>query len=98
MDNELWINAKANVSMALASEQNLKKEERTLDEMLPLELMDYRHVFDKTTAERFPESRPWDHAIDLKDDFIGLPPHCTGTSRIGQIPQRKPRERIYPTI
>ena len=38
--------------------------------MLPPELMDYRHVFDKTTAERFPESRSWDHAIDLKDDFI----------------------------
>jgi len=69
-DNELWINAKANVSTALASEQNLKKEEKTLDEMLPLELLDYWHVFDKTTAERFPESCPWDHAIDLKDDFI----------------------------
>ena len=38
--------------------------------MLPPELMDYRHVFDKTTMERFPESRPWDHAINLKDDFI----------------------------
>jgi len=69
-DNKLWINTKANVSTALASEQNLKKEERTLDEMLPPELMDYRHVFDKTTAERFPESCPWDHAINLKDDFI----------------------------
>jgi len=69
-DNELWINAKANVSTALASEQNLKKEERTLDEMLPPELMDYRHVFDKMTAEQFPESRSWGHAINLKDDFI----------------------------
>ena len=69
-DNKLWINAKANVSTALASEQNLKKEEKTLDEMLPPELIDYRHVFDKTTVEHFPESRSWDHAIDLKDDFI----------------------------
>jgi len=69
-DNKLWINAKANVSTALASEQNLIKEEKTLDKMLPSELMDYRHVFDKTTVERFPESRSWDHAIDLKDDFI----------------------------
>ena len=69
-DNKLWINAKANISTALASEQNLKKEEKTLDKMLPSELMDYRHVFDKTTVERFPESRSWDHAIDLKDDFI----------------------------
>jgi len=36
-DNKLWIIAKANVSTALASEQNLKKEEKTLDEMLPPE-------------------------------------------------------------
>ena len=50
-DNELWINAKANVSTTLASEQNQMKEEKTLDEMIPPELMDYRHVFDKTTAE-----------------------------------------------
>ena len=34
-------------STALASEQNLKKEEKTLDEMLPPELMDYRHVSTK---------------------------------------------------
>jgi len=62
-DNKLWINIKANVSTALASEQNLKKEEKTLDEMLPPELMDYRHVFDKTTTKRFPESHSWDHAL-----------------------------------
>jgi len=69
-DKDLWINAKANISTALASEQNLKKEEKTLDKMLPPELMDYRHIFDKTTVEHFPESRSWDHAINLKEDFI----------------------------
>ena len=92
MDNELWINAKANVSTALASEQNLKKEEKTLDEMLPLELLDCRHVFDKTTAEHFPESRSWDHAIDLKDDFI--PKDCKvyplTVLEQAEFPQRKP--------
>ena len=31
-----------------------------------------KDVFDKVTAERFPESRPWDHAIDLKEDFVPL--------------------------
>ena len=35
--------------------------------MLPAEIMDYKDVFDKQTAERFLESRPWDHAIDLED-------------------------------
>ena len=38
--------------------------------MIPLELMDYHDVFDKKKAEQFPEPQPWDHAIDLKPDFV----------------------------
>ena len=38
--------------------------------MLPAEIMDYKDIFDKQTAEHFPESQPWDHAIDLKEDFV----------------------------
>jgi hypothetical protein len=30
----------------------------------------YKSVFEKEASERFPESQPWDHAIDLKPDFI----------------------------
>jgi len=58
MDNKLWINAKANISTALASEQNLKKKEKTLDKMLPLELLDYRHVFDKQPQNASPSLAP----------------------------------------
>jgi len=65
-DNELWINAKANVSTALASEQNLKKEEKTLDEMLPPELLDYQHVFDKTTTNASPSLAPGTMPLTLK--------------------------------
>ena len=67
---ELWINAKTNVSQKLAIQETADKKEKTLEEMVPPELLDYKDVFDKVTAEWFPESRPWDHAIDLKEDFI----------------------------
>ena len=61
---------KTTVSTTLAMDANAQKKEKTLEEMIPPELMDYRHIFDKTTANHFPESRPWDHAIDLKKDFV----------------------------
>src|SRR5271154_4928050 len=69
-EQEIWINAKTNVSMELAMEEASHKEKKTLDEMIPPELSDFKDVFDKKTAERFPESRPWDHTIDLKEDFV----------------------------
>ena len=46
------------------------KQEKPLKEQVPQELHDYLLVFDKKTAERFPKLRPWDHAIDLKPDFV----------------------------
>ena len=67
---ELWINAKTNISQKLAIQETVDKKEKTLEEMVPLELLNYKDVFDKVMAERFPESRPWDHTIDLKEDFI----------------------------
>ena len=69
---ELWINAKTNVLQKLAIQETTDKKEKTLEEMIPPELLDYKDAFDKVTAERFPESRPWDHAIDLKEDFVPL--------------------------
>ena len=75
MDNiypleEIWINLKTRISQKLAIQESADKKEKTLDEMLPTEVLDYKDVFDKQTAERFPELRPWDHAIDLKEDFV----------------------------
>jgi hypothetical protein len=67
---ELGINAKTNTAQELAMKESEKKKPKTLEEMIPAELMAYQDVFDKKKAERFPESRPWDHAIDLKPDFI----------------------------
>ena len=61
---------KTNISMELAAKENLAKQEKLLKEQVPQELHDYLSVFDKKTAKRFPESRPWDHTIDLKPDFV----------------------------
>ncbi|GBE77937.1 hypothetical protein SCP_0108190 [Sparassis crispa] len=43
---------------------------KTVEELVPNYLHDLKSVFEKKAAERFPETRPWDHAIDLKPDFI----------------------------
>lgn len=67
-----WIRAKINPSMELAQKQHTtaKLDEHTI----PNSYNDYRDVFEKKASERFPESRPYDHAIDLKPDFI--PKNC----------------------
>ena len=75
MDNiypleEIWINSKTGISQKLAIQESADKKEKTLDEMLPAEVLDCKDVFDKQTAEHFLELWPWDHAIDLKEDFI----------------------------
>ncbi|GBE79419.1 hypothetical protein SCP_0206170 [Sparassis crispa] len=43
---------------------------KTIEELVPDYLHNLKSVFEKKAAERFPETRPWDHAIDLKPDFI----------------------------
>jgi hypothetical protein len=48
--------------LAHEHEENVKVE-------LPPEYAKWRTVFDKQTSERFPISRQWDHAIDLKEGF-----------------------------
>ena len=83
---ELWINTKTNISQKLAIQETADKKEKTLEEMVPPELLNYKDVFDKVTAERFPESRPWDHAIDLRTHRLqSLSNDPPGTGRTGQI-------------
>ena len=40
------------------------------DGLIPDYIKDYAHLFDKGAATRFPMSRPSDHAINLKPEFI----------------------------
>ena len=38
--------------------------------VLPPEYNSWKKVFEKEASERFPEHCPWDHAIELREDFI----------------------------
>ena len=37
---------------------------------LPPEYEPWKDVFKKKASERFPESRSWDHQIELSEDFV----------------------------
>jgi hypothetical protein len=69
---DAWIRAKTSISQQLAhnkADSNLEKK-KSLDNLFPKAYHEYKSVFEKEASERFPESRPWDHAIDLKPNFI----------------------------
>jgi hypothetical protein len=44
---------------------NAKQEES----ILPTQYLPWKEVFEQKAAERFPGKHPWDHAIELRDDF-----------------------------
>ncbi|ESK81584.1 reverse transcriptase-rnase h-integrase [Moniliophthora roreri MCA 2997] len=52
-------------------QQTVKKD---IEELIPSYLIGYRDRFEKGKAERFPPARTYDHAIDLKPDFV--PRNC----------------------
>lgn len=60
---------KLTTAMELA-QQNHKTNDLTIPEIIPKEYHQYLSVFEKKASECFPISRPYDHAIDLKPDFI----------------------------
>ena len=65
----IWINAKTNLAMDMAIENNLKKKELSVTEMVPPEYHEFLDVFDEEKANRFPESQSWDHKIEMKEGF-----------------------------
>ncbi|KAF8224922.1 hypothetical protein L208DRAFT_1064880, partial [Tricholoma matsutake] len=66
----IWIRAKTSVSQHLTHKKEGDPEQKTLDKLLPEQYREYRRIFKKEALERFPESRPWDHVIELKMDFM----------------------------
>jgi len=52
----------------LAIEVNEQKEEKTWQELVPKQYHCHARVFQEKDSEKFPDRRPWDHAIDLKPD------------------------------
>ena len=39
------------------------------ESILPTQYLPWKEVFEQKAAEQFPSKHPWDHAIELKDDF-----------------------------
>ena len=65
----VWINTKTNLAMDMAIGNNLKKQEKSVEDMVPKEYHEFLDVFSEEKAVRFPESKPWDHKIDMKEGF-----------------------------
>ena len=59
--------AKTTVVQQLA-EQATDKTIRSWDQIVPSQYHQYAKVFSEMAAHRFPDSREWDHAINLKPD------------------------------
>ena len=68
-EDEVWINTKTSNSIEFHLLHDAKKDDFLLTEQIPEEYHEFIRVFDETEANRFPESRIWDHKIELKEGF-----------------------------
>ena len=68
-ESGIWVNAKLTYSQQFHQLYNEKKKELSLEEMIPEEYHEFLDVFDKKKADWFPESRVWDHKIEMKEGF-----------------------------
>ena len=48
------------------AEQAADKTKRTWQEIVPKQYHRFSKVFSEHSSKKFPDRRPWDHAIDLK--------------------------------
>uniref|UniRef100_A0A0W0F076 Reverse transcriptase domain-containing protein n=2 Tax=Moniliophthora roreri TaxID=221103 RepID=A0A0W0F076_MONRR len=69
---EVLIGAKITASQEMAHQQQVVKKD--IEELIPSYLLGYRDRFEKGKAERFLPARTYNHAIDLKPDFV--PRNC----------------------
>jgi hypothetical protein len=68
LETDVWIH-KTNIAMELAMEENSKKMDKTDEQLVPTEYHKYLDIFSEEKAHNFPESRPWDHKIEMKEGF-----------------------------
>ena len=62
---QLFVSASYTYSQQLAEQEYKKKEVRSIEEMVLPEYQNHLQVFSEEAAGRMPESRPYDHAIEL---------------------------------
>ena len=71
LGDEVWQRitiCKTTVAQQLAEEAARNKVEKTWQELVPERYHHHVRVFNEKDSEKFPNRRPWDHAIDLKED------------------------------
>jgi hypothetical protein len=68
LETDVWIH-KTNIATELAIEENSKKQDKMDEQLVPAEYHEYLDIFSEEKAHRFPESRPWDHKIEMKEGF-----------------------------
>ena len=68
-EDVIWINTKTSNSIKFHLLHNVKKDDFLLTEQIPEEYHKFIRVFDEEEANQFPESRVWDHKIELKEGF-----------------------------
>jgi hypothetical protein len=68
LETDVWI-YKTNIAMELAIEENSKKMDKMDEQLVPVEYHEYLDIFSKEKAHHFPESRPWDPKIKIKEGF-----------------------------
>jgi hypothetical protein len=68
LETDVWIH-KTNIATELAIEENSKKMDKMDEQLVPAEYHKYLDIFSKEKAYHFPESRPWDHKIEMKEGF-----------------------------
>jgi hypothetical protein len=68
LETDVWIH-KTNIATELAIEENSKKTDKTGGQLVPAEYHGYLDIFSEKKAHCFPESRPWDYKIKMKEGF-----------------------------
>lgn len=81
---EFLIQAKTTTSAEMAQRNQETQTQLTIEQRVPPEYHEFLSLFDKQAASRFPPSRPCDHAITLKPDFV---------PRTSKVYQMTPPER-----
>ena len=67
--DDVWINTKTSNSIEFYLLHDKKEDVFLLTKQIPKEYHEFIDVFDKKKADRFPDSRIWDHKIELKEGF-----------------------------
>jgi hypothetical protein len=68
LETDVWIH-KTNITTELAIKENSKKTDKTDKQLVPVEYHKYLDIFSEEKAHHFPESRPWDYKIEMKEGF-----------------------------